>query len=76
MRFYVWWRKRGRELTTGETERERMSERQSIWREGGSISIGINTQWKCNMMSRMKGVDKEIVSVDQNDTSVFLVGDI
>ncbi len=28
------------------------------------------------MRSRMNGVDKVTVSVDQNDTSVFLIGDI
>ncbi len=41
MHFYVRRRKRGRELATGETEREGMSERQSICREGGSVGSRI-----------------------------------
>ncbi len=66
-----------------------MSERQSDCREGGreggrehfhfqykDQDICRNTQWKCNTISRMNGVNKVTVSFRQNDTSVFLVGDI
>ncbi len=58
-----------------------MSDRQSLCGEGDSVGtknqdICINIQWKCNMISRMNGIDKVTISVRQNDTSVLLVGDI
>ncbi len=43
MHFFVWQRKRGRELTDGETKRERVSEGQSVCREGDSVNTKIRT---------------------------------
>jgi hypothetical protein len=63
-------------------DRERVCERQSIFGEGDSggtkilQDICINTGLKCNMINGMNDVDKVTVSVRQNDTSPFLVGDI
>jgi hypothetical protein len=69
---------RGEESQQTERPRERMSERQSICGEGDSVSskICINTKRKCNMISRMNGVDKATVYIRQNNTYVFLIGDI
>ncbi len=59
-----------------DTERE--------WVRGGACKGDREIVWvqrsrylpKCNMISRMNGVDKVTICVRQNDTSVFLIGDI
>ncbi len=65
--FYVWRRKRGRELTNGETEREcvrgGVSARREMVSPYNDQNICINTQQKRNMIKRMNAVDK--VSIRQ-----------
>ncbi len=43
MHFHVWQRKRGRELTNGETERASLCERQSICGEEDSVGTMVKT---------------------------------
>jgi hypothetical protein len=88
MHFYVRRRKRGRELTTGETERERVCVRgrafegreiASVQRSRASVQRSRHLhkhKWKCIMINAMNDVDKVTVYVRQNDTSVFPIDDI
>ena len=68
-------RERGEESKLPERQWECVRGRASVGREIALVQICINTQQKCNMINRMNGVDKVTISVRQNNTSVFLVGD-